>query len=362
LSQGPKIKELEDHLKVETGSRYCVVVSSGTAALHLAVKSLNLRKGGEGITSPLTFVATANSLLYNGLTPRFADIEGKTHCIDPEEVQRNITDKTGVIIPVHFAGHPADMEKIAEIAGEKRIPIIEDAAHAIGSKFANGHSVGSCFYSDLTVFSFHPVKTITTGEGGAITTNRKEIYEKLLMMRNHGFTKDPDKFKTGGSGRIGSWYHEMQELGFNYRMTDFQAALGVSQLNKLDRFIKRRREIIQRYGEALGEVPWITLPKERSGISVAFHLYIVMVNFERIGKSRIQAMRELKRLGINTQVHYIPVHLHPYYREEFGFKEGDFPRSERYYRHCLTIPLYPRMTNEDVERVIGGIVALGGGI
>ena len=359
LSSGPKIKEFEERLTAHTGARYCAAVSSGTAGLHLAVKVLEIENGKQGITSPITFIATSNSLIYNNLRPDFADIHEKTLCLDSLELEKHITPDTAVVIPVHFAGQPAEMEKINEIARKQGIFIIEDAAHAIGSKYENGKPVGSCCWADMTVFSFHPVKTITTGEGGAITTNDKTLYEKLIMLRNHGMTKDPAKLKAQGpSPDIGPWYYEMQELGYNYRMTDIQAALGVGQLIKLDRFIKRRREIIARYNDAFKNLEGLTIPYERPGVFSALHLYVIRIDFERIGKTRAQVMNELKAKAIGTQVHYIPVHLQPYYQEHFKFKKGDYPKAERYYRQCLSIPLYPKMTDDDVQRVIDAIVEL----
>ena len=360
LSSGPKIKEFEEQLSAHTGAQYCAAVSSGTAGLHLAVKALDIKAGKQGITSPLTFIATSNSLIYNNLYPNFADIHEKTLCLDPAELEKRIKPDTAVVIPVHFAGQPAEMEKIYEIARKQGISIIEDAAHAIGSKYENGQPVGSCCCSDMTVFSFHPVKTITTGEGGAITTNNKTLYEKLIMLRNHGMTKDPKRLKAQGSSPdIGPWYYEMQELGYNYRMTDIQAALGIGQLKKLDRFIKRRREIIARYNEAFKNLAWLTIPYERPGVFSALHLYVIRIDFHRIGKTRVQVMNELKAKAIGTQVHYIPVHLQPYYREHFKFKKGDYPKAEHYYQQCLSIPLFPKMTDDDVLRVIDAIEELG---
>jgi UDP-4-amino-4,6-dideoxy-N-acetyl-beta-L-altrosamine transaminase len=359
LSSGPKIKEFEERMREWTGARYCAAVSSGTAALHLAVKALDLEKGKKGLTSPLTFVATANSLLYNGLKPGFVDIDENTYCLHPAELKQRIDDDTAVILPVHFAGQPAKMPEISEIAWERDIFIIEDAAHAVGSRYENGQLVGSCCYSDVTAFSFHPVKTITTGEGGVITTNHRGIYEKILTLRNHGLTKDPARFKITHSTPPGPWYYEMQELGFNYRMTDIQAAIGIGQLNKLAGFIRRREEIVNLYNEKLKALEWLTIPYQRPGVAPVLHLYVVLIDFERIGKTRDQIMAELKARGIGTQVHYIPVHLHPYYREHWGFQAGDFPRAERYYRQCLSIPLFPKMTDEDVQRVINVLKEVG---
>lgn len=360
LSSGPRIKEFEEQMSAYTGARYCAAVSSGTAGLHLAVKALEIEAGKEGITSPLTFIATSNSLIYNNLRPNFADIHEKTLCLDPAEFEKHIKQDTAVVIPVHFAGQPAEMEKIYEIAGKQGIFIIEDAAHAIGSKYENGQRVGSCCFADMTVFSFHPVKTITTGEGGAVTTNDKTLYEKLIMLRNHGMTKDPNKLKApDSSSDVGPWYYEMQELGYNYRITDIQAALGIGQLKKLDHFIKRRREIIARYNDAFKNLAWLTVPYERPGVFSALHLYVIRIDFEHINKTRTQVMNELRTKGIGTQVHYIPVHFQPYYQEHFGFKKGDYPKAEHYYQQCLSIPLFPKMTDDDVKRVIDAIVVIG---
>jgi len=351
LTQGPKVLEFEKAICEYTGAKYCVAVANGTAALHVAVASLNIEKDAEGITTPITFVASANCLIYSEIRPVFADISEKTYNIDPEEIKKKITDKTKVIVAVDFAGQPADLEQISEIAKENSIYVVEDAAHAIGSTYSDGSKVGSCKYSDLTTFSFHPVKTITTGEGGAITTNDEKLYKRLLLLRSHGITKNPDEL----SKNPGPWYYEMQELGFNYRMCDMQAALGVSQMSKLDNFKKRRREIVSAYNEAFKGVVNITTPFEKEGVSSAFHLYVLEFDFEKIGKSRKEVMDELKSKNIGTQAHYIPVHFQPYYKKEYGYKEGDFPKAEKYYDKCLSIPLYPKMSDEDTAFVIKNI-------
>jgi len=340
LTQGPKTAEFEKAICEYTGAKYCVSVSSATAGLHIAVKSLHLYKGYEGITSPNTFVATPNSLIYNGLNPVFADIDKDTYNINPEEIKNKITKKTSVIMPVHFAGQSCDMRKIKEIADENKCYVIEDAAHAIGSDYCDS-KVGSCKYSDMTVFSFHPVKTITTGEGGAITTNNKELYERLLLLRSHGIIKD----KTDPA------FYQMISLGFNYRMPDINAALGLSQLKKLGFFKDRRRQIILAYNYKLFQNENITIPNEYFYNTSCFHLYVVKINFDAIKKSRFQVMRELKEKGIITQVHYIPVHLQSYYKNNYGYKKNDYPIAEDYYGHCLSLPLYPSMTVDDVDYV-----------
>lgn len=360
LTQGPRVLEFENALAAYVGAEYAVAVSNGTAALHLAVNALDIPGGYEGLTVPNTFAASANCFLYNGLTPGFVDIDSRTYCMDASALEKRLTPETRVVIPVHFAGQPAEMESIVAVTGGKDIRVIEDASHAIGSRYENGKMVGACCFSDMATFSFHPVKTIATGEGGAVTTNDPELYEKLLLLRNHGITKDASKFvnPSTGPGSPGPWYYEMRELGFNYRLTDMQAALGFSQLKKIDGFIKRRREIVKTYNDAFKAVPFLTVPYEREDVFSAFHLYVITINFEGIKKTRAQVMQELREKGIGTQVHYIPAHLLPYYQENFGFKEGDFPVSEDYYLHCLSIPLYPKMTADDIDRVIAAVTEL----
>lgn len=348
LVQGPCVEKFEKAICKYTGAKYCVAVSSGTAALHLAVSVLDIPPGSEGITTPNTFVASSNALIYSGLTPVFADIDANTYCIDPKEIRKKITKKTKVIIPVDFAGQPAEMERIYKPAKEKNIFVVEDAAHAIGSRYADGSYVGSCRYSDLTTFSFHPVKTITTGEGGAITTNSKKLYEKLEMIRSHGITKLPQKL----SKSPGPWYYEMQYLGFNCRLSDFQAALGLSQIKKLNKFKKRRREIVKKYNKALIGFQNVTIPHEGEGVNSAFHLYVIKIDFKKLKLSRKQVMTKLNAMGVGTQVHYIPVHLQPYYMSNYKYKRGDLVNAENYYNQCLSLPLFPRMTNKDVEHVI----------
>jgi UDP-4-amino-4,6-dideoxy-N-acetyl-beta-L-altrosamine transaminase len=352
LTQGPKVKDFEDALCKYTGAKYCVAVANGTAALHLAVATLKIKKGSEGITSPNTFAASANCMMYNGITPRFADINPQTYNIDPQEIISQLSSKTKLLIPVHFAGLPADMDSISKIAKEKALIVIEDAAHAIGSQYADGSYVGCCKYSDLTIFSFHPVKTITTGEGGAITTNSKKLYEHLIMLRSHGITKDEAKL----SMNPGPWYYEMQELGFNYRLTDIQAVLGISQLQKLDSFKLRRREIIARYSRAFGNVPWLSIPQEPNDVSSCFHLYVLLIDFQELSKNRSEVMKELHAKRVGTQVHYIPVNQLPYYSK---LNNDKTPNAESYYEQCLSIPLYPSMSDSDVDHVIKTIINLG---
>jgi UDP-4-amino-4,6-dideoxy-N-acetyl-beta-L-altrosamine transaminase len=351
LTQGPEVARFEQALLDLTGAKYCVAVSSGTAALHLAVAVLGIEKGAEGITSPITFVASANAMLYSGLVPCFADIDPRTYNLDPAEVEKKLPAKTRLLLPVHFAGQPADMPALHNLARTMGCRVIEDASHAIGSSYSSGEPVGSCRYSDLTVFSFHPVKTITTGEGGAVTTNDRELYERLLLSRTHGITREPALL----SENPGPWYYEMQELGFNYRLTDLQAALGTSQLAKLSRFRNRRRQIVAAYNKAFQGTEVLTTPYEAPRQVSCFHLYVLQVDFASAGRDRRAVMEALRGREIGTQVHYIPVHLQPYYRKRFGYSPGDFPVAESYYLRALSIPLYPAMSDEQVQWVVEGI-------
>lgn len=354
LTQGPNVAEFEQAICDYTGAKYCVAVANGTAALHLAVLALQIESGMEGITTPNTFAASANCLVYVGIKPVLADIRPDTYNIDFEAIKKKATVKTSVIVAVDFAGQPADLEEIYPWAKRKGIKVIEDAAHAIGTKYADGSMVGSCKYSDLTTFSFHPVKTITTGEGGAITTNDEKLYQRLIMLRTHGITKEPSALKQNP----GPWYYEMQLLGFNYRLTDFQSALGISQLGKMAKFRQRRQEIVAKYNQAFANIANLVAPMEKEGVDSVFHLYVVKIDFAKIGKTRQEAMEELKAKGVGTQVHYIPVHFLPYYQENYGYKEGDYPIAEAYYAQCLSLPLFPKMTDNDVEMVIAAVKEL----
>jgi len=347
ITQGPKIKEFEEKIASYCGAKYAVAVSSGTAALHIASLSCGIKKGDEAITTPITFVASANCVLYCGGKPIFADIQPDTINIDPEKIKNKITKKTKAIIPVDFAGHPCDLKEIYNLAQENNLTVIEDASHALGAEY-RGTKIGSCKYSDMTVFSFHPVKIITTGEGGIVTTNNKEYYEKLLLFRNHGITKDSSKFSNGRACSAGEkWYYEMQELGYNYRITDFQCALGVSQLKKIDKFIQKRREIVQRYNEAFKDIEEVVTPTERPEVKSAWHLYVIRI--KKINRRKI--FESLRQENIGVQVHYIPVYYQPYY-QKFGYKKGLCPKAEEYYKEAISLPLFPRMTDKEIDRVV----------
>lgn len=354
LTQGPKVLAFERALAERVGARYCVAFCNATAGLQCAVKALDIAPGRNGVTSPNTFVASANCLAYNGLVPRFADIDPRTFNVTAETLARQIDGGTSVLVPVHFAGQACDMEPIAALAALKGIPVIEDAAHALGSVHLDGSPVGSCRHSAMTVFSFHPVKTLTTGEGGAVTTNDPVLFERLKLLRSHGITKDPALLQDNP----GPWYYEQQELGFNFRITDIQCALGLSQLAKLDRFKSRRREIIEAYHEAFRGMVHVRPPFETPGLDSCLHLYVLRIDFEALGTSRGAVMARLLEQGIGSQVHYIPVHLQPWYRRQYGFAPGHAPVAEATYAQALSIPLYPAMGEAEVERVIAAIRSL----
>jgi len=348
LTQGPKVYEFEEALADYCGSQYAVAVCNGTAALHLANLAIGKAKNNV-ITTPITFLATSNSVLYSGGKPVFADISQGVFTLDPEKVKELAGEDIDCkgIIPVHLGGVICNMESLKVVADEHNLWIIEDACHALGGKWKDiegiQHRVGDCSHSDMTVFSFHPVKQITTGEGGAITTNNQELYEILLMLRTHGMTKDPEKLMENHGG----WYYEMQELGFNYRMTDLQAALGTEQLKKNNEWVNKRRKLVQQYDDAFENINKITPqthPDSDSGYS--YHLYIIQC------ERRAELYQYLKDNGVNTQVHYIPVHLQPYYKEKYGYDRGDFPVAEKYYDCALSLPLYPTLKDSEQEKVI----------
>jgi len=354
LTQGPKIKEFEDALCRYTGARYAVAVSNGTAALHVACLAAGIKKGDEVITSPITFVASANSVLYTGGTPVFADIQEDTVNINPEEIKRKITKKTKAIIPVDFAGHPCDLKEINEICKKHNLLMIEDAAHALGAEY-RGKKIGNCRYSDMTIFSFHPAKSITTGEGGAVLTNNEDLYEKLKSFRTHGITKCENRFKFRNPERDGSWYYEMHDLGFNYRITDFQCAIGITQLKKLNDFIIKRREIVAMYENELSKLESIQLPIENKYVRSSWHIYCLRLKDH--GRRKL-IFDKLCSMGIAANVHYIPVHLQPYYRKRFGYKDGNYPEAEKYYESVITIPLFPSMKIAETRYIIKALKGL----
>ncbi|MGE7022756.1 UDP-4-amino-4,6-dideoxy-N-acetyl-beta-L-altrosamine transaminase [Solibacillus cecembensis] len=342
LTQGPKIAEFEQVIAEYVGVKYAVAFCNGTAALHSACYAAGIGEGDEVITSPITFAASANCIRYVGGAVVFADIDEETYNIDPMQIRANLTEKTKAIIPVDFTGQPVDMDEIMKIAREHNLVVIEDGAHSLGATY-KGRKVGTSAH--MTMFSFHPVKPVTTGEGGIIVTNDEHYYKKLLKFRSHGIEQVPYAQEKGG------WYYEMTELGYNYRMTDLQAALGVSQMKKLDTFIERRQEIAKLYTEALRDVAGIILPKQLEQTESGWHLYMIQLeNADR--KLVFDAMRAA---NIGVHVHYIPVYWHPYYRE-LGYENGLCPVAEAWYEKALTLPIHPRLTDEQVSYIIETLV------
>lgn len=340
LTTGPKIAEFEKMVADYVGAKYAVAISNGTSALHAACFAAGIQPGDEVITTPLTFAASSNCVLYCGGTPVFADVDLKTYNIDPEDIRRKITDKTKAIIAVHLAGQPCDMDEIHKIAKEHDLLVIEDGAHALGSVY-KGKKVGTL--SDMTTFSFHPVKPITTGEGGMIVTDNEELYQKMMLFRSHGITRDENLMTRND----GPWFYQQLDLGYNYRITDIQCALGCSQMKKLDRFLARRKEIVARYNEAFADCENIITPYQLPETESGWHLYIVQVK----NCDRKKVFESLREHGIAVNVHYIPVYLHPYYQEH-GYKDVHCKNAEEVYSHIISLPLYPTLTVEEQEYVI----------
>ncbi len=346
LTTGPTVDEFEKEFARYVGARYAVSFSSGTAALHGACFVAGVTESDEVITTPITFAATANCILYQNATPIFADIDEKTYNISPKSIKGKITNKTKAIIPVDFTGQPVDLDEINKLAKEHQLIVIEDAAHALGATY-KGKKVGSL--SDMTMFSLHPVKHITTGEGGVITTNNKVYYEKLVQFRSHGITRENNKL----FDNHGPWYYEMQFLGFNYRMTDIQAALGLSQIKKIDKFIDLRKKYVEIYNKAFAEIDGIVPPYQSTEADSSWHLYIIRLEgVLRSKRKKLFTLLRQKNIGVN--VHYIPVYYHPYYRE-LGYDKGLCPISEELYEEIITLPLFPKMTLEDISYVIKSV-------
>jgi perosamine synthetase len=342
LTQGPKIHEFERKVADYVGAKYAVAFSNGTAALHGACFAAGIGEGDEVITTPITFAATSNAVLYCGGKPVFADIDDRTYNIDPKEIRKHITPNTKAIIPVDFTGQPADMDAIMEIANEHGLVVIEDGAHSLGAEY-KGRKVG--MLAHMTMFSFHPVKPVTTAEGGVIVTDSEEYYEKLKRFRSHGIIKH------NLSRDEGPWYYEMVDLGYNYRMTDLQAALGISQMDKLDCFIERRREIASMYNEAFKTMDSVIVPMQLERTQSGWHLYVLQLKLDKLKRSRREIFESLRAENIGVHVHYIPVYWHPYY-QKLGYRKGICPKAEQWYEQALTLPIFPKMTDEDVNDVI----------
>lgn len=348
LTTGPKIEEFEKRFADYVGAKYAVSISNGTAALHAACFAAGINEGDEVITSPITFAASANCVLYQGGKPAFADINPKSYNIDVEDIERKITKKTKAIIPVDFTGQAVDIDGINEIAKKYGLVVIEDAAHSLGAEY-KGKKIGSLV--DMTTFSFHPVKHITTGEGGMITTNDEKLNNKLKLFRTHGITRDKEMLHNKEEG---PWFYEQLELGYNYRMTDIQAALGISQLNKINGFLKRRREIAKKYDEYLKDIDGIILPYQEGFSNSAWHLYTIQLELEKFKVGRREIFEALQAENIGVNVHYIPVYYHPYYKR-LGYEKGLCPNAEKLYERIITLPLYPKMKDKDIEDVVNAI-------
>jgi len=352
LTQGPAIERFEQCVADYCGEKYAVAVCNATAALHIACRAAGLGAGDILWTSPITFVASANCARYCGADVDFVDIDPNTYNMSVDALEEKLRRAKAenklpkVVVPVHLAGQSCEMKRIHALAEEYGFTILEDASHAVGADYLDT-KVGSCAFSDMAVFSFHPVKIVTTGEGGMILTNNRDLYEKLTLYRSHGITRDPEKMTRAADG---PWYYQQIDLGYNYRMTDLQAALGYSQMQRLDAFVARRREIAARYDELLRDLP-LTTPYVMEGAAPSWHIYIVRLDFARIGKPKEQIFSEMKKRGVVLNLHYIPVHLQPYY-EELGFAKGDFPQSEAYYEEALTLPLYYDLTDAQQDQIV----------
>ena len=354
ITQGPLIQQFEQAVARWCGARFGVAFSSGTAALHAACFAAGVREGDEVITSPLTFVATANAAVYLGGRPIFADVEPQNLNLDPGQIRRRLTSRTKVLLPVHFAGLPCRMEEIHEIALEKDVCVIEDACHALGAEWSSSDGrrqrVGNCSHSDMAVLSFHPVKHITTGEGGMVLFNREDFLEPLRSFRHHGIVHGPDQ-----EGKKEPWTSRMQDLGYNFRITDFQCALGLSQLNKLEQFLRRRRQIAREYKNSFEELGLWSQPLDPVNDGHAWHLFVVQLPLDHSADYRRRVFESLREDGVGVNVHYLPVHLHPFYQRAFSYRAGDYPVAESYYERALTLPLYPKLTDEQVRGIIQSV-------
>ena len=346
LTTGPKIEEFEKCVADYVGAKYAVAVNSGTAALHIACLAAGIKEGDEVITSPITFAASANCVLYCGGTPVFADIDENTYNISPDEIERRVTERTKAIIPVHYTGQPCDMDAIMDIAGKHNLLIIEDGAHALGASY-KGRKIGSIAH--MTCFSFHPVKPITTGEGGMVVTNSEELYKRLILFRSHGITRD----ETMMTEQQGDWYYQQLELGYNYRITDISCALGLSQMDKLDGFLERRRQIAKRYNEAFCDVSQIKIPMQLADCESGWHLYVIQVKADY----RKEIFDNLRKSGIGVNVHYIPVYKHPYYQRN-GYADVCCKNGEVFYERAISLPIFPLLTDVQQDYVIEQVLKI----
>jgi perosamine synthetase len=347
LTTGPKVGEFEERFAAWVGTKHAVSFSSGTAALHASAFAAGLKSGDEAITTPMTFCATANCILYQGARPVFADVSADTLNLDPGEASKKISPRTKAVIAVDYAGHPADLAALRDLAAQHGLVLIEDACHALGAEHL-GKRVGGI--ADMTVFSFHPVKHLTTGEGGMVTTNDSKLAETLRQFRNHGISSDARQRQASGE-----WFYEMVLLGFNYRLTDIACALGISQLEKLEANLSRRRAIAARYTCAFRELPAVVVPAVRDGVEPAWHLYPIRLKLDALSAGRGEIFSALRAENLGVNVHYIPVHRHPYYRDRFGYKGGEYPVAEDAYDRLISLPMFHAMSDQDVEDVMAAV-------
>jgi perosamine synthetase len=368
LTQGPLVDEFERAFAARVGAKHAVAVNSATAALHLAMKVLGLGPGDRVVTSPITFLASANAAAYVGATPDFADIDPRTATLDPVTLEQSWRADTRAVVAVDYAGQACDLPAIAKIARARGAYVIEDACHGVGGAFRADDrvcSLGANPWADIGIFSFHPVKTMTTGEGGMLVTNDDEWARRARLLRSHGIERAPARFELAPDDAAlaekGPWFYEMQELGFNYRLTDLQCALGLSQLERLDSFLARRRTIVAAYNAAFADLDWLTTPVSRDPADAAtasWHLYTVQIDFTALGRTRTEVMAQLRAAGVGTQVLYIPVHLQPWYRRTYGYGPGKCPQAEAFYARALSLPLFATMTDADVAQVISAVQTL----
>lgn len=353
LTQGPAVEIFENDLNNYFGVKNTCAVANGTAALHLTGLALGWGTGDIVITSPITFLATANCIIYAGATPDFVDIDPNTYTIDPDHVEDKIKayqshgKKVKAVIGIDYAGHPCDWQALREIADKYELQLVNDNCHALGASY-NADKQYAVKYADVVIQSYHPVKLITTGEGGAILTNDSKIDEKVRCLRTHGMTKDPNQLEKND----GLWYYEMHEVGYNYRITDFQCALGSSQLKKLDHYVQKRLEIAKKYDELFSNIDNLKIPETHNSVDHVYHLYPLQIDFNKLSLTKTEFFEKMKQMGTNLQVHYIPVHLQPFYKQNYGFKLGDYPLAEKFYDRAISIPLYPSLTGAEVKKVV----------